>query len=63
LLSAPKITTISGRQARIDIEDTETIILGLSAQGIGGGATTVPGVGGVAGTGVGGGVATAGFQP
>jgi len=61
LLSAPKITTLSGRQARIAIEDTETIILGLSAQGIGGGAAGVVGAGGVAGTGVGTPVG-AGFQ-
>jgi general secretion pathway protein D len=53
LLSAPKITTLSGRQARISIEDTQTIILGFSVQGLGGG-----GVGGVGG--VGGGVATPG---
>ena len=61
LLSAPKITTLSGRQARIAIEDTETIILGLSAQGIGGGGAGVVGAGGVAGTGVGTPVG-AGFQ-
>jgi general secretion pathway protein D len=65
LLSAPKLTTLSGRQARIAIEETQTIILGLSAQGIGGGGAGVVGAGGaggVGGTGVGGGVATAGFQ-
>jgi tetratricopeptide (TPR) repeat protein len=44
LLSAPKITTLSGRQARISIEDTQTIILGFSVTGLGGG-----GVGGVGG--------------
>jgi len=36
LLSAPKITTVSGRQARIAIEDTQTIILGLNVQALGG---------------------------
>jgi general secretion pathway protein D len=61
LLSAPKITTLSGRQARIAIEDTETIILGLSAQGIGGGAAGVVGAGGAAGVPLGG-VTSAGFQ-
>ncbi|HTG43784.1 MAG TPA: hypothetical protein VK633_04565 [Verrucomicrobiae bacterium] len=64
LLSAPKITTVSGRQARIAIEDTQTIILGLSAQGLGGGGgggVGGLGGGGVGGTGVGGGVTTGGF--
>jgi len=65
VLSAPKITTLSGRQARISIEDMQTIIIGYSVGGIGGGGTvgtTGGAVGGVTGTGVGGGVATAGFQ-
>jgi hypothetical protein len=35
-LSAPKITTVSGRQARIAIEDTQTIILGFDVQALGG---------------------------
>ncbi|HEX7860503.1 MAG TPA: hypothetical protein VF773_09270 [Verrucomicrobiae bacterium] len=43
VLSAPKITTISGRQARIAIEDTQSIILGLQVQALGGGAAAVPG--------------------
>ena len=45
LLSAPKITTVSGRQARISIEDTQTIVIGLDVEalgnqgvGVGGGA-------------------------
>jgi general secretion pathway protein D len=61
LLSAPRITTLSGRQARISIEDTQTIIIGFSVQGLGGGGgvvggTTGGGAGGVtAGAAVGGG--------
>jgi general secretion pathway protein D len=58
LLSAPKITTLSGRQARISIEDTQTIIIGFSVTGLGGGAGvtgTTGGVGGTAGGAVGGG--------
>jgi tetratricopeptide (TPR) repeat protein len=47
LLSAPKVTTLSGRQARISIEDTQTIITGFNVQGIGGGG--IGGVGGVGG--------------
>jgi type II secretory pathway component GspD/PulD (secretin) len=35
LLSAPSITTISGRQARISLEETRTIIVGLTVQGLG----------------------------
>ncbi|MGZ8899292.1 MAG: tetratricopeptide repeat protein [Limisphaerales bacterium] len=42
LLSAPKIITMSGRQARISIEDTQTIILGFDVQALGGGGA-VPG--------------------
>jgi general secretion pathway protein D len=57
LLSAPKITTVSGRQARISIEDTQTIILGFSVQALGGGGVTGVGAGG----GVGGAVATPGI--
>ena len=38
LVSAPKITTVSGRQARIAVEETQTIIVGLGVQGLGGGA-------------------------
>ncbi|HEV8544155.1 MAG TPA: hypothetical protein VGR78_17330 [Verrucomicrobiae bacterium] len=66
LLSAPKITTLSGRQARIDTEDTLTIIVGLGVTGLNGGATTIPGGGAVGGGGgVGpttGGAVGAGFQ-
>jgi general secretion pathway protein D len=66
LLSAPKITTLSGRQARIDMEDTLTIIVGLSVQGLNGGATTIPGGGAIGGGGgvapTTGGAVGAGFQ-
>lgn len=59
LLSAPKVTTLSGRQARISIEDTQTIIIGFNVQGLGGGGGVVGGGGGitpgVAGAAVGGG--------
>lgn len=44
LLSAPTVTTVSGRQARISVEETRTIIVGLQVQGLGGNA----GVGGAA---------------
>jgi hypothetical protein len=37
LLTAPKVTTLSGRQARISVEDTQTIITGFNVQGLGGG--------------------------
>jgi tetratricopeptide (TPR) repeat protein len=37
LLSAPNVTTMSGRQARISAEETRTIIVGLTVQGLGGG--------------------------
>lgn len=76
LLSAPKVTTVSGRQARISVEDTQTIIVGLGVGGIGGGVGGVGGVGGgVGGGALGGGgigglggpgagaVAGGGFQP
>jgi general secretion pathway protein D len=35
LLSAPRLTTMSGRQARISVEETKTIIVGLQVQGLG----------------------------
>jgi general secretion pathway protein D len=55
LLSAPKVTTLSGRQARISIEDTQTIIIGFNVQGLGGGGGVVGGGGGgVVGGGAGG---------
>jgi general secretion pathway protein D len=54
LLSAPKVTTVSGRQARISVEDTQTIITGLNVQGLGGGGA------GVVGGGFGGGVGVPG---
>ncbi len=53
LVSAPKITTVSGRQARIAVEETQTIIVGLGVQGLGGGA----GGGGGGGAALGGGLA------
>ena len=45
LLSAPNVTTISGRQARISAEETRTIIVGLQVQGLGGGGGGVTAVG------------------
>jgi len=58
ILSAPKVTTVSGRQAQIQIIDLQTIVSVNQAGGIGGGL----GVGGVGGggLGVGGGVGTGG---
>jgi general secretion pathway protein D len=50
LLSAPKITTMSGRQARISIEDTQTIILGFDVEALGNNTGIVTG-GGTAGGG------------
>lgn len=47
LLNAPRVTTVSGRQARISVEDTQTIIVGLNASGLGGGAGVGGGGGGV----------------
>lgn len=41
LLSAPNVTTISGRQARISMEEMRTIIVGLQVQGLGGGIGNV----------------------
>ena len=46
LLSAPNVTTLSGRQARISVEETRTIIVGLQVQGLGNGG----GVGAVGAT-------------
>lgn len=43
LLSAPKITTVSGRQARIAIEDTQTIIIGFDVEALGGQGVAAPG--------------------
>ena len=52
LLSAPKITTVSGRQARISIEDIQTVITGFDVQALGGGGVGLPGGGaGAPGTG------------
>jgi ABC-type proline/glycine betaine transport system permease subunit len=51
LLSAPKITTLSGRQAHVEVSDVRTIATGLNNQGGGGGG----GQGGGGGGGVGGG--------
>ncbi|MCZ7634994.1 MAG: hypothetical protein M5U12_02355 [Verrucomicrobia bacterium] len=55
VLSAPKVTTVSGRQAQIQIIDLQTVITFNQAGGIGGGTTTT-GVGGVGGVTGGGGV-------
>ncbi len=52
ILQAPKVTTLSGRQARISVEDTLTIIVGLGVQGLGGGGVTGNHGTGTAGTGV-----------
>jgi tetratricopeptide (TPR) repeat protein len=46
LLTAPKVTTLSGRQARISVEDTQTIITGFTVQGLGGGGVNPVGGGG-----------------
>jgi general secretion pathway protein D len=35
LLSAPNVTTLSGRQARISVEEMRTIIVSLQVQGLG----------------------------
>ncbi len=53
VLSAPKVTTVSGRQAQIQIIDLQTVVTFNQAGGINGGTTT--GVGGTTGgtTGVG----------
>jgi len=48
LLSAPKVTTLSGRQAHVEVSDVRTIATGLNNQGGGGG-------GGQGGGGLGGG--------
>ena len=55
ILSAPKVTTVSGRQAQIQIIDLQTIVSYNQAGGIGGGVGTVGGIGTV-----GGGVGTVG---
>ncbi len=49
LLSAPKVTTLSGRQARISIEDTQTIITGFQVGGVTGGGVGIPGAAPAAG--------------
>jgi general secretion pathway protein D len=51
VLSAPKVTTVSGRQAQIQIIDLQTIVSYNQAGGINGGTTT--GVGTTTGAGVG----------
>jgi tetratricopeptide (TPR) repeat protein len=61
ILSAPKVTTVSGRQAQIQIIDLQTVVSFNQAGGIGGGIGTgfggIGGIGaGVGGVGVGGGV-------
>jgi len=35
LLAAPNVTTLSGRQARISVEEMRTIIVSLQVQGLG----------------------------
>jgi general secretion pathway protein D len=55
ILSAPKVTTVSGRQAQIQIIDLQTIVSYNQTGGIGGGVGTVGGIGTV-----GGGVGTVG---
>jgi general secretion pathway protein D len=52
LLSAPKVTTLSGRQAHMEVSDVRTIAVGLNNQGGGGGGQ---GGGGAGGGGLGGG--------
>ena len=52
LLSAPKVTTLSGRQAHMEVSDVRTIAVGLNNQGGGGGGQ---GGGGGGGGGLGGG--------
>lgn len=54
ILSAPKVTTVSGRQAQIQIIDLQTVVSFNQAGGIGGGIGGFGGVGGVGGAGVGG---------
>jgi general secretion pathway protein D len=54
LLSAPKVTTLSGRQAHVEVSDVRTIATGLNNQGGGGGGGGGQGGGG-GGGGIGGG--------
>ena len=58
LLSAPRVTTLSGRQAQITIEDNITIITGVSANQTAAGAAAT-----TAGTAVGGGAIGSTLQP
>jgi general secretion pathway protein D len=55
LLSAPKVTTLSGRQAHVEVSDVRTIATGLNNQGGGGGGGQGGGGGGggIGGGGVG----------
>ena len=43
VLTAPKVTTLSGRQARIAVNDLVTYVSGIQTQGGGGGGTAVAG--------------------
>ena len=50
VLQAPKVTTLSGRQARVSVQDTRTIVIGINvgnqgAGGLGGGGGGVGGIG------------------
>jgi general secretion pathway protein D len=54
LLSAPKVTTLSGRQAHVEVSDVRTIATGLNNQGGGGGGGGQGGGGGGGGLGGGG---------
>lgn len=49
LLSAPKVTTLSGRQAHVEVSDVRTIATGLNNQGGGGGGGQGGGGGGLGG--------------
>ncbi|MBI4325441.1 MAG: hypothetical protein HY674_09275 [Chloroflexi bacterium] len=60
ILQAPKVTTVSGRQARVSVQDTRTIVIGINVGNQGAGGF---GGGGVGGFGAGPGAAVGGgFQ-
>jgi general secretion pathway protein D len=52
VLSAPKVTTVSGRQAQIQIIDLKTIVTYTQAGGVAGGTTTTTGATTTGGVGV-----------
>ena len=60
-LSAPRVTTLSGRQAQIQLNDLKTVVLGLDLQQNGAGGGGAVGGGGAAG-GLGGGNGVIGSQ-